>query len=64
MMETFKNWKTPWDLGAPFDITKNDRRTAKVMLFYQVKNGKIRRYSDWIKVPHIYPDNMAKFFKK
>ncbi|KAF0121851.1 MAG: branched-chain amino acid transport system substrate-binding protein [bacterium] len=63
-METFKNWKTPWDLGAPFDITPNDRRTAKKMLFYQVKGGKLVRYSDWIDAPHLYPDDMAKLFQK
>ncbi|MDY6967027.1 MAG: ABC transporter substrate-binding protein [Spirochaetota bacterium] len=63
-METFKDWKTPWDLGAPFTITPNDRRTAKKMLFYQVRGGKIYRYSDWINAPHLYPENMSHLFKK
>ena len=64
MMETFEGWNTPWDLGAPFDITPNDRRTAKKLLFYQVKGGKIVRYSDWIDAPHLYPEKMSGLFEK
>lgn len=64
VVETFKNWETPWSVGAPFDITPNDRRTAKKILFYQVKGGKIVRYSDWIDVPHLYPDDMKHLFEK
>ena len=64
MMETFKNWKTPWDLGAPFNITPNDRRTAKELIFYQVRGGKIYRYSNWVKAPHLYPEDMAHLFEK
>jgi len=63
MMGSFNNWSTPWDLGASFSITKNDRRTAKKILFYQVKKGKIVRYSDWIEAPHLYPERMASLFK-
>jgi branched-chain amino acid transport system substrate-binding protein len=63
-IETFRNWKTPWDVGAPFDITPNDRRTAKKVLFYQVKGGKVLRYSDWVDVPHLYPDDMKHLFEK
>ena len=63
MMDTFKDWKTPWDLGAPFHITPNDRRTAKKLLFYQVKDGKLVRYSDWVDIPHIYPENMSHLFE-
>lgn len=64
MMETFKDWKTSWDIGASFDITPNDRRTAKKLLFYQVKDGKLVRYSDWIDAPHLYPENMSHLFEK
>ena len=64
MMETFKDWKTPWDLGAPFNIAPNDRRTAKKLIFYQVKGGKLMRYSDWIDAPHLYPEDMAHLFEK
>ncbi len=64
MMETFSGWNTPWDLGSPFTITPNDRRTAKKMLFYQVKGGKIVRYSDWIDAPHLYPEKMSHLFEK
>ena len=62
MMETFKNWQTPWDLGAPFTITPNDRRTAKKILYYQVRDGKIHRYSDWVDVPHVYPEKYKSLF--
>jgi ABC-type branched-subunit amino acid transport system substrate-binding protein len=64
MMDTFKDWKTPWDLGALFTITPNDRRTGKDFLFYQVRGGKIHRYSDWVKAPHLYPDDMKHLFEK
>ena len=63
-IETFKDWHCPWDLGAPFDIKPNDRRTAKKLLFYQVKSGKLVRYSDWIDAPHLYPEDMAHLFEK
>ncbi|MFH1625499.1 MAG: ABC transporter substrate-binding protein [Pseudomonadota bacterium] len=63
-VETFKNWDAPWPVGAIFDVSPNDRRSAKQVRFYQVKGGKIVKYTDWIEVPHLYPPDMEKYFKK
>ncbi|MEW6034175.1 MAG: ABC transporter substrate-binding protein [Chloroflexota bacterium] len=57
-----RHWKTPWDLGAEIDITPNDRRTAKQLMFYVVKGGKIERMSGWIDAPHIFPAQYKDLF--
>ena len=62
--QRLKDYRGEFDLGYPVTITQNDRRGSTAIRLYQVRGGKVFGLSDWIKVPHLYPHEMDKYFKK